>query len=152
MAKAGSVTLTTPLLPAKLCPSFTIPQTQTSHPSTIWTTHIGGVSPVRRKRLFLSCLYCRCFRSWEVVCLHGHFRMHVAGGFSDATQQIVGPGPRAASFASSVVRRSCSVAPWPGQLRRWASVVRKRDWYETSTPLVGINLYRRLRECISTNK
>ena len=33
-------------------------------------------------------------------------------------QQIVGPGPREATFASSVVRRSCSVAPWPGQLRR----------------------------------
>jgi hypothetical protein len=39
-----------------------------------------------------------------------------------AAQQIVGPEPREASFASSVIRRSCSVAPWPGQLNRWPSV------------------------------
>src|SRR5438874_503271 len=36
----------------------------------------------------------------------------------DRTQQIVGPEPRGATFASSVIRRSCSVTPWPGQLRR----------------------------------
>src|SRR5262245_33645716 len=34
-------------------------------------------------------------------------------------QQIVGPEPREASFASSVIRLSCSVAPWPGQLHRY---------------------------------
>ena len=38
-----------------------------------------------------------------------------------ALEQIVGPEPRAASFASSLVRRSCSLAPWPGQLRRSTS-------------------------------
>jgi hypothetical protein len=36
-------------------------------------------------------------------------------------QQIVGPEPREASFASSVIRLSCPVAPWPGQLRRWGA-------------------------------
>src|SRR5215471_10681816 len=35
--------------------------------------------------------------------------------------QIVGPEPRGASFASSVIRRRCSVAPWPGQLRRYVA-------------------------------
>jgi len=39
-----------------------------------------------------------------------------------AVEQIVGPEPREASFASSVVRRRCSVAPWPGQLRRYAEL------------------------------
>ena len=34
------------------------------------------------------------------------------------TEQIVGPEPREATFASSVIRLSCSVAPWPGQLKR----------------------------------
>jgi hypothetical protein len=38
-----------------------------------------------------------------------------------AVEQIVGPEPRAAPFASSVIRRSCSVAPWPGQLKRWVA-------------------------------
>src|SRR6185436_11446967 len=38
-------------------------------------------------------------------------------------QQIVGPEPREATFASSVIRLSCSVAPWPGQLRRSASTL-----------------------------
>ena len=36
-----------------------------------------------------------------------------------AIEQIVGPEPRAACFASSAVRLSCSVAPWPGQLKRY---------------------------------
>src|ERR1043166_8165159 len=35
-----------------------------------------------------------------------------------AIEQIVGPEPREASFASSVIGLSCSVAPWPGQLKR----------------------------------
>jgi len=38
--------------------------------------------------------------------------------YQRALEQIVGPEPRAASFASSVIRLSCSVAPWPGQLNR----------------------------------
>jgi hypothetical protein len=38
---------------------------------------------------------------------------------ADDAQQIVGPEPREATFASNVIRRSCSVAPWPGQLRRY---------------------------------
>ena len=33
--------------------------------------------------------------------------------------QIVGSEPREATFASSVVRRNCSLAPWPGQLNRY---------------------------------
>jgi hypothetical protein len=33
-------------------------------------------------------------------------------------EQIVGPEPREATFAPSVIRLSYSVAPWPGQLRR----------------------------------
>jgi Carboxypeptidase regulatory-like domain len=36
----------------------------------------------------------------------------------DAVEQIVGPEQREATFASSSIRRSYSVAPWPGQLRR----------------------------------
>ncbi len=41
-------------------------------------------------------------------------------------QQIVGPEPREAPFASIVLRRSCSVTPWPGQLNRYrARVLRK---------------------------
>jgi len=39
-----------------------------------------------------------------------------------ATEQIVGPEPRGATFASNVIRLSCSVAPWPGQLNRWVAV------------------------------
>ena len=35
---------------------------------------------------------------------------------ASAREQIVGPEPRAATFASSLVRLSCSVAPWPGEL------------------------------------
>jgi hypothetical protein len=31
--------------------------------------------------------------------------------------------PRAALFASRVIPRSCSVAPWPGQLRRWVASI-----------------------------
>jgi hypothetical protein len=31
---------------------------------------------------------------------------------------MVGPEPQEATFASNVIRRSCSVAPWPGQLNR----------------------------------
>ena len=38
-------------------------------------------------------------------------------------QQIVGPEPREATFASSLVRRSCSVTPWPGQLKRYAATI-----------------------------
>jgi len=34
-------------------------------------------------------------------------------GHVRAAEQIAGPEPRAASFASSVIRRSCSVVPWP---------------------------------------
>ena len=37
-----------------------------------------------------------------------------------ATEQIVGREPREACFASSVIRLSCPVAPWPGQHNRWA--------------------------------
>src|SRR6185369_8853463 len=37
-----------------------------------------------------------------------------------AVEQIVGPEPREATFASSVIRLSRSVAPWPGQLNRCA--------------------------------
>src|SRR6478735_1718277 len=40
---------------------------------------------------------------------------------SGETQQIVGPEPREATFASSVIRLSCSVAPWPGQLNRYVA-------------------------------
>jgi hypothetical protein len=47
------------------------------------------------------------------------------GALTDsAAQQIVGPEPREATFASSVILRSCSVAPWPGQLRRSALQLR----------------------------
>src|SRR6185503_4867119 len=42
-------------------------------------------------------------------------------------QQIVGPEPREATFASSVIRLSCSVAPWPGQLKRCAATLAMRD-------------------------
>src|SRR6185295_9883984 len=37
------------------------------------------------------------------------------------TPQIVGSEPQEATFASSVIRQSCSVAPWLGQLRRYAA-------------------------------
>src|SRR6185295_17235039 len=40
-------------------------------------------------------------------------------------QQIVGPEPREACFASSVIRLSCSVTPWPGQLRRWDAFMKR---------------------------
>src|SRR6185295_1665669 len=40
-------------------------------------------------------------------------------GEEHAAEQIVGPEPREASFASSVIRLSCSVAPWAGQLNRY---------------------------------
>jgi hypothetical protein len=43
-----------------------------------------------------------------------------------AAEQIVGPEPREAPFASSVVRLSCSVAPWPGQLNRYPANQMKR--------------------------
>ena len=45
----------------------------------------------------------------------------------DATQQIVGPEPREASFASSLVRRSCSVTAWPGQLNRYPASIMIRE-------------------------
>ena len=45
----------------------------------------------------------------------------MARGFSDDAQQIVGPEPREATFASSLVRRSYSVTPWSGQLNRWGA-------------------------------
>jgi hypothetical protein len=38
--------------------------------------------------------------------------------YSTARITNLGPQPRAASFASDVIRRSCLVAPWPGQLNR----------------------------------
>src|SRR5215471_7713348 len=41
--------------------------------------------------------------------------------FPHRTEQMVGPEPREATFASSVIRRSCSVAPWPGQLNRYVA-------------------------------
>jgi len=44
-------------------------------------------------------------------------------------QQIVGPEPREACFASSVIRPSYAVAPWPGQLRRYAAIA--QNAYET---------------------
>ena len=44
-----------------------------------------------------------------------------------AIQQIVGSEPREASFASSVIRLSCSVAPWPGQLHRYPALNMIRD-------------------------
>ena len=53
--------------------------------------------------------------TWQAPTVLRLFR-NIAG----ETQQIVGPEPRAACFASSVIRRSCSVAPWPGQLNRCA--------------------------------
>src|SRR5215510_3584735 len=40
-----------------------------------------------------------------------------------AAQQVGGPEPREATFASSVIRLSCSLAPWPGQLNRSTSLV-----------------------------
>ena len=53
------------------------------------------------------------------------FRLRSSGHRSEMhAQQIVGPEPREASFASSLFRLSCSVTPWPGQLRRWASISR----------------------------
>jgi hypothetical protein len=44
--------------------------------------------------------------------------MGAARRFSGAVEPIVGPEPREATFASSVIRLSCSEGPWPGQLRR----------------------------------
>jgi hypothetical protein len=44
-----------------------------------------------------------------------------------ATEQIVGPEPRGASFASSVIRLICLVPPWPGQLRRYPALNMIRD-------------------------
>src|ERR1044072_266524 len=51
-----------------------------------------------------------------------------------AVEQIVGPEPREAPFASRVIRTRCSAAPAPGHLNRYAAgwFVKKsygrRDW------------------------
>jgi hypothetical protein len=38
-------------------------------------------------------------------------------------EQIVGPEPREATFASSMIWLSCSVTPWPGQLNRYPTML-----------------------------
>ena len=43
-------------------------------------------------------------------------------------EQIVGPEPREATFASSAIRLSCSVAPWPGQLRRYPALLAMSEY------------------------
>src|SRR5215471_9219558 len=61
--------------------------------------------------------------------------------FPHRTEQMVGPEPREASFASSVVRRSCSVAPWPGQLNRWpSSLMRRKILFALITVVLGVSL------------
>src|SRR6267142_6617195 len=49
-----------------------------------------------------------------------------------ATEQIVGPEPRGATFASGVIRLTCSAAPWPGRLNRYAASLCEQDLIDQS--------------------
>src|ERR1041384_1901825 len=72
---------------------------------------------------------CRLYRGSRCVRNFYHEKHAVAEWIKrwlGAAQQIVGPEPRAACFASSVIRLSCSVAPWPGQLNRCALINMRR--------------------------
>ena len=61
-------------------------------------------------------------------------------------------GATAATFASSLVRRSCSVTPWPGQLRRWASISKIYAFVATnrSYPRLALWMHTRDERCSGT--